>query len=256
MALKWEDYKHLHAPTEEDKLDKEIKEAQQQEQARKEAAHDVDWEKRYKDLEIAYSRQGQQIGEYRNLVDSFLTSTPEGDAEQVAADTPITSDDLYDNPDVAVRKVVDSHPAIKRVQELETELEKTKREAVMAAFKSKHQNYEELLQDAAFVNWVVSDPTRVELARRGDKGDMIAADALFTLYEVVNKQPEPNRTAIEDIELEDGIGGEPPAPTQYSRSEWMRQLVRAKQGDLEADGYIKANMEKYRKALSDGNVRD
>jgi hypothetical protein len=256
---KWEDYKHLARPTEENVIEAEVAAAAEQQETREESTPDVDWQKRYKDLEVEYSRQGQQVGDYRQLVDSYINSTPDG-SEAITESpevSPITPDDIYDNPDQAINKAIDQHPAIKRAKELEQELEQTRRDAVMGEFNVKHPSFQETVKSDEFANWIREDESRFELLKRADTFDMISADALFSLYEA-SKAPavgssEPN---IDDVALESGSGAEAPAPDRYSRSEMLRIMTLAKQGDMAADAYYKEHAAKYREALTAGNVRD
>jgi hypothetical protein len=260
MALKYEDYAHLaQGKTEETVVDQEIQQAAQQQEDRQESTPDSDWEKRYKELEKAYSRQGQQLGDYRSLVDNYvstgLDSTPAEEATDSQEVSPITPDDIYENPDEAVRRAVDSHPAIKRAQELEKELEETRRQAVLDQFDSKHPGFQDTVRQPEFVDWVKEDTTRIELIKRADQFDMIAADALMTMWEVTQKAPQAGPT-IDDVALESGSGAEPVAEQRYSRSEMLQILTRAKQGDQQAQDFYNAHAKSYREALSAGNVRD
>lgn len=241
---------------EEAPIEEEVKQAAEQQEDREESTPEVDWQKRYKDLEVAYSRQGQQIGEYRQLVDNYLStdSTPD-EANGNQEVSPITQDDIFDNPDEAVKRAVDSHPAIKRAQELEKELEQTRQEAILSEFKSKHPGFEDTVKSPEFANWVSDDPTRVELAVRADGYDMIAADALLTLWEAQNA-PKQEQSNVDDAILESGTGGDPAPEARYSRSEMFDMMVRAKQGDIEADTYVRQHAAAYRQALTAGNVRD
>ena len=253
MGLKYEDYANLARPQEET-VEKEINEAAEQQEDRQESTPDVDWQKRYKDLEVAYSRQGQQIGEYRKLVDDYLSSTPEPTESQEVS--PITSDDIFDSPDEAVRRVVDSHPAIKRVADLEAELAERKQAQARDSLAAKHPDFNDYITTPEFANWVQSDQLRLELAQRADKFDMAAADALFSLYEAEHSKPEVPETPVNSVSLESGSGAEPPAPERFSRSEMLQVMTRAKQGDRQAEEYLKTHMSAYREALATGNVRD
>jgi len=251
----------LYKGPEVDVLDEQIEEAGKQQEEREASTPDnVDWQKRYKDLEVAYSRQGQQIGDYRKLIDEFVSTTPDESADDSDEVSPITPDDIYENPDEAVRRAVDSHPAIKRAKELEKELEATKRLAIQEEFNKKHPTFQTDVSDPKFANWVHADPTRVELALRADRFDMIAADALFTLYEATKTAKKVERQTssdlIDQVGLESGSGAEAPAPERYSRSEMLAQKIRAKQGDAQAEAYVRAHATRYRNALAAGNVRD
>lgn len=232
-------------------LETEIEEAEVQKEVRDTTPVDVDWEKRYSDLEVAYSRQGQQMGDYRALIDEHI-STPDTEAEGPIEVSPITPDEIYEDPDAAVRRAVDSHPAIQEARELKKELADNKQLLERGKLVSKHPDMDKIIASPEFANWVNEEPNRLELARRADGWDLASADALFTMYEGTAAPVEQPPV----VELESGYGSEAPAPEQFSRSAMFNQKVRAKQGDLEAIAYVKANGAAYREALGQGNVRD
>lgn len=239
-------------------VDAEIDAASQQQEERIDSTpdEDIDWEKRYADLNVAYSRQGQQMGDYRKLIDDYVTTTPDNSQDSVET-SPITPDDIYENPDEAVRRAVDSHPAIKRVEQLEVELEQQRALSMRDDFTTRHPDFEKTVKTPEFANWVAENQMRSELAQRGDRYDMTAADALLTLWAAENAASQVQRdTDIDALNLETGTGVESPAPERYSRSEMLQQKIRAKQGDLTAEAYVKTHAVNYRLALGEGNVRD
>ena len=235
-------------------VDAEIESAQAQQEERL-STPDINWEERYKNLEVAYSRQGQQMGDYRSLIDNYVSTTPDEPVVQVET-VPITPDDIYENPDEAVRRAVDSHPAIVEAKELKAELAQNAVAAKRNDFASKHPDFEITAGTDEFGSWVREDATRLELAHRADAFDMTAADALFTLWEVSQTPVNNPANSVEHLSLESGQGATHLAPDRYSRSEMFAQKVRAKQGDPAAEAYVKANGAAYREALSTGNVRD
>jgi len=239
---------------EEKLLDKEINAAGNQQETREESTPEVDWEKRYNDLNVAYSRQGQQVGDYRKLIDGYI-STPEKEPDSIEVN-PITPDDIYENPDEAVRRAVDSHPVFQKVNDLEKELNETKAAAIKAEFEGRHPKFEETVVSPEFSNWVYSDPMRTELANRAAQSDVHSMDALFTMYENDTAPKEDAGDLIDEIGLETATGTEEPAPDRYSRSDMLQKKIRAKQGDLEADAYVKRHASAYRNAMQQGNVRD
>lgn len=245
--------KHYKGPEVEAEIDDA---AQQQEERIDSTPEDTDWQKRYSDLEIAYSRQGQQMGDYRKLIDEFVTTTPDDSPDSVES-SPITPDDIYENPDEAVRRAVDSHPAIKRVQDLELALEQQRALSMRDDFTARHPDFETTVKTPEFANWVAENQMRTELAQRGDRYDLTAADALLTLWDAENAASQVQReTDIDALGLETGTGVDSPAPERYSRSAMLEQKIRAKQGDLKAEAYVKAHAVHYREALGQGNVRD
>jgi hypothetical protein len=242
-------------------IEEEIVDAQQQQQARQEnATRDVNWEERYKELEKLNSRQAQTLGEYRQTIDTFITNpTPVDTKPEPTEVLPTLSvDDFYEDPNAAVLKAVEAHPAIQEARALKDEVERNRRQAELNAFTERHGDYQEIGTTPEFQNWVVDNPTRMDLFQRGNNYDFNAADALFSLYKAERGLTQVTQEAnIAQDELVSSSGEMAPAVTPvYSRSEYIRTLTRSKQGDLEAEDWIRAHAPHYRKALASGNVRD
>jgi hypothetical protein len=279
---KYEEYAKKYGVGNEEGLEAEIGQAQEAQQARQTSAVEnveqgfqlperfrgksaEDIARSYAELEKLNSRQAQDLGAMRTLVDS-LSTNPNPQAatvqEPAPAAKPITVDDLYDNPDETIQRAVESHPALKRLEAIEAKLEADRVESAMASFTSKHPDHETIGADPAFQNWVAADATRADLFNRARASmDVGAADALLSLYKaetgLSSVQGEVQRQAqLHDGMLETPGGTEPPAPATFSRQEWLRAMTRAKQGDLLAEEYIHQNSEAYRNALASGNVRD
>jgi len=254
---KYEDYAKARDP--EAIAAKEIEDAAAQQATREETPPDTDWQKRYKDLEVAYSRQGQQIGDQRKLIDEYLTATPES-SQQIEETSPITPDDIYEDPASAFDRAIDAHPAIKEVRELKQGLEDERVTALRTAFKERHPNAEADSTTPEFANWVNEEPMRQELAQRGNQFDMISADALFDLWEATQTantvEVEDQTAAVDAVGLETGTTVEPLAPERYSRSAMLEQKIAAAQGNETARRYVKQHAAAYREALGAGNVRD
>jgi hypothetical protein len=242
-------------------IEKEIEDAQQQQQARiDDATPAVNWEERYKELEKLNSRQAQTLGEYRQTIDTFITNPTPTETKPEPTEVPptISVDDFYEDPNAAVLKAVESHPAIQEARALKDEVERNRRQAELNAFTERHGDYQEIGTTPEFQNWVVDNPTRLDLFQRGNNYDFNAADALFSLYKAERGLTQVSQEAsIAQDELVSSSGELPPRePPQYSRSEYIRTLTRSKQGDLEAEDWVKAHSANYRRALASGNVRD
>lgn len=242
-------------------IDAEIADAQGMQQARQDdATPAVNWEERYKELEKLNSRQAQTLGEYRKTIDAFITNpTPAPEANPSKDESgKFSLDEFYEDPNSAVLKAVESHPAIREARAIKQKMEEQERQSALDAFASRHGDYQEVGASPEFQNWVVEQPMRMELFQRADRYDFSAADALFSLYKAekglnqVHTQQE-----IAQAELVASSGERlPPEPAKYSRHEYINKLTRARQGDLEAEDWIKRNSAGYRMALASGNVRD
>lgn len=244
----------------EDGIESEIADAAAQQQARQDDATPVDWEERYRELEKLNSRQAQTLGDYRRTIDEFITnptSTSNAESEESTPELP-SADDYYDNPNAAVLKTVESHPAIREMRQMQEQIEQDRRQVELDKFAQRHPDYQDVGASAEFQNWVADNPTRIDLFQRGNAYDFSAADALFSLYKAEHGLAQATEAQqIQQAELVSSSGElVPDEPPKYSRYEYVQKLKRAKQGDLEAEDWVKANAPAYREALASGNVRD
>ena len=243
-------------------IEDELKDSEEQRKKRQEASTpEVDWKTRYEELEVHNSRQAQDLGTYRRMVDEYITSPTPKDEPVVEESKPITVDDLYDNPDEAVRRAVESHPAIQEARELKAMLQKRELEDSVKEFATRHPDAKTIAQDPKFRTWVEDDSMRMELYTRGNQYDLSAADALFQLYKTGNNitqitDEQAQQQAIDAASLEESSAQQISETPKYSRSEYVDKLTRARQGDLNADTWVKRNAAGYRNALETGNVRD
>jgi len=253
---KYEDY----LPKPEGGIESEIADASEQQEARvNDATPTVDWQARYSELEKLNSRQAQTLGEYRKTIDEFISDpTPDQTANQSAESlSPITVDDLYDDPNAAVLRAVESHPAIQEAKQLKEQITRQSREAELDAFAARHSDYQEVGGSPEFQNWVAENPTRIDLFQRGNSYDFSAADALFSLYKAEKGLNQVNdAAAIQQAELVSSSGEIVQEEATYSRSEYINMLKRSKQGDLDAEDWVRTHAPAYRMALGSGNVRD
>ena len=253
---KYEDY--IEKPQQADGIDDEIKDAKEQQTARQEASTQTDWEQRYKELEKLNSRQAQTLGEYRKTIDEFIASPTSANASQEEQESQtISEDDYYSDPLGAVNKTVDSHPAIREAKKLKEQIEQDQRQKQVDEFKARHPDFSDIASSPEFQNWIVEDTFRVDLYSRANQYDFSAADALFRLYKAEQGMAQvQNQQDISQAELVSSSGEMVQEPPKYSRSEYINKLQRARQGDLDAEDWVKRNAAGYRKALESGNVRD
>jgi len=265
----YEDYlpggKNYVGEEEPSKVDKEIVDAAAQTEERTSSTPEeqaTDWRTKYEEMNKAFSRQGNLVGEQKRMIDDYITSSThqEPSVEEVSPE-PISVDSLYDNPQEAIDRAIANHPSVKRAEALEIQLNNDRLMEAQNAFTHKHDDYVEITQSPEFANWVVEQPMRQSLALAADGHDYHAADALFTLYKAdkalsAASSQATNDAAVAAAELSTPAGGEPPAPDSYSRSEMLSQKILAKQGNLEAEAYVNKHAVAYREALGSGNVRD
>lgn len=218
----------------------------------------INWEDRYKELEKHNSRQAQELGDYRKVIDTYITDpTPEPESVKPPE---IDPGKLYDNPAEVFDEQIAAHPAVQRVEKLEQQLLERERDLARAGFETAHPDWNATSATPEFANWVQESQTRLALAQRADQFDFDSADALFSLYEAETQSntqatEQAQEQNVQAVSLETPAAGEPPAPQAFSRSEMTAMKTRAKQGDLEAESYVRANAAAYLQALADKNVR-
>lgn len=245
-------------------IDAEINQAQSDQVARQNDATPVDWETRFKNLEVHNSQQAQQLGDYRKIVDDFITS-PTPVSEPAPEPVAITSDDLYSNPNESITSVVnaavEAHPAIAAARNIEQQYEANQKEQEVNTFLGRHPDFDEIKQAPEFASWVQENTTRQALAQSANQYDMNSADALLSLYKAERgiaqvTQQAAEASAINAATLEESSAIMVSEPAQYSRAEFVDTKMRAEQGNQDAERWINRNVAKYREALMNGNVRD
>ena len=248
-----------------DTLDTEIIDAQVQSESRRSVIPDRFAEKSreeiaasYKELESAYSRQGNDLGVMRKQVDELvglqlLKSEPQ---DQTPA---VTLDNLYDDADGTIRQVAES-VANSRIEGLEQKLEEVTREKDRTKFEETHPDWQVTLGTPEFQNWVAEKPYRQSLAKQADAWDFDAAGDLFGLY---NGEQQPTQQGniqreqqLRDATLETSGAALPDLTTNFSRSKLMNVRIKAKAGNEEAKSYLRVKGAEIQLAYAEGRIVD
>ena len=135
--------------------------------------------KSYQQLESEFGRRGSEIAELRKLTDQLLElNTPKAEAPET---TPaVDVDTLLEDPQQAIKKVIENDETIKALRESQVQ------NAVAAdkqVFETAHPNYTDTLNDQVFQEWVMKNPLRQEaLVRANNQYDYATAKALFDDY--------------------------------------------------------------------------
>ena len=137
----------------------------------------------HKEAEKLLGRQSSEVGELRKIIDEFvktqLASNTQTSPQVVEEDV-----DFFDDPKLAVQKTAEQllkdHPALKEVEELNRSL---RAQQARAQVKANHPDFEDILGDDKFKQWISKSNVRMELYERADKSfDFDAADELFTSW--------------------------------------------------------------------------
>lgn len=271
MPLKYEDY----ARKQEDELETEIQEASEASESRQ-AENSIEIPERFKDksiedviksyteLEKAYSRQGNDLGEYRKLSEQLLALESAGGSKETETQSEdISIDALYDDPKGTIEKVVSQ-----RVSGLEQQIQQERFTARLKQMNSKYDGWQEEVRTPEFVNWVqewANTPVRQRLVMQGDQGDLDAAEEVLLSYyekkQLAQQARQSERKAKRDADLAKGTleSGSPDSPeseTTFSRKKLLDLRIRAKQGDRKASEFLKENQLDIARAYAEGRLVD
>lgn len=130
----------------------------------------------HQEAEKLLGRQSSEVGELRRIVDDFVKT-------QLEAPSPQQKDedlDFFEDPDRYIEHKLSSHPKIKEAEELSRSM---KQQEILHKLQNNHPDFQEIVTDEKFAEWVAKSKVRTELYQRADqKFDFDAADELLTSW--------------------------------------------------------------------------
>jgi hypothetical protein len=219
----------------------------------------------YAALEQRLGKQSEEIGSLRRmqeqLVDLQLTQSRQPQvADTTESVSPITPDELYENPDDAIGRVVEQR-AKSQLEPIQKELAQLRLERAKAELRSKFPDWESDIRTAEFQDWVGDSSFRSRMVQAADGGDLDAAtDLLSAWYSKQESRQEQEQQQRRNQQLDDAALIESsPAQLQsepgFSKSEIQEKRVLAHKGDMRARDWLDYNAEAIRLAYAEGRVR-
>jgi hypothetical protein len=205
----------------------------------------------HQEAEKLLGRQSSEVGDLRKSVDELLkmkideASSPKVEEEQEL--------DFYDDPRGAVNRAVERSSTVKQMQEL---IAKQQQQEVLGKIGTKHPDYEGIIKDSNFIDWIKASSVRTELLQRADKYDFNAADELLSTWKEIKGVVEKTQSLNEkDRKLQiknastGGRGsGEPMSRKIYKRSEIVNLMINDPRKYAE-------NVHIFDKAYAEGRVK-
>ena len=154
--------------------------------------------KMHQEAEKMIGRQAQEVHEVRSLADQLLKQQLESNkTKQTTEQT--QEEDFFADPQKAVERTVDQHPAVLAAKQASLELKKMQTGQQLAA---KHPDFMDIAQNADFQNWIKASPFRMDLFTKADaEFDFPAADELLSTYkelrQVKSTQQQEQLKAVE-----------------------------------------------------------
>lgn len=140
--------------------------------------------KMHQEAEKMIGKQAQEVGEVRKLADELikkqLTNTPQAKESELDID----ESEFFADPKTAISKAVSSHPTVRQAAEAAAALSQMQaKQAILA----EHPDFADVVQDAAFQEWVMKSKVRQALFRQADSYDVDAANELLSTYKEIKQ---------------------------------------------------------------------
>ena len=195
--------------------------------------------KSYQNLEQELGRKSQEIGELRQLSDSFLKAEISRNDGQTSLQSENsngeTESDFFEDPSKAVNSLIEKHPKFQEFQEFQA---RQQQDTSKAQLEQTHPDYVDIVQDSNFQDWVKASTFRTDLFQQADRYNYAAADELLTHWkersmidktaEVQQKQKATRKKNLKAGKTESRVSSESTAGKKtYRRAD----LIRLKQSD-------------------------
>jgi hypothetical protein len=160
--------------------------------------------KMHQEAEKLIGKQAQEVGEVRRLADELLKRQLQ---EKQAVETPEEKVDfsqrLYEDPESAINEAVSKHPAVTQAQQQAASF---KQQQVLQKLKADFSNFDTVLQDPKFFEWIKASPVRVKLYAEADGNyDYDSASELLSTWNMINPS-QPKQTSSPELVAESKKG--------------------------------------------------
>lgn len=151
--------------------------------------------KMHQEAEKVIGRQAQEVGEVRKLADELIKQNLGAKSQPVEKEEPEV--DFFEDPKKAIQKTIETHPDVLAAREASAQFKLLQAKQKLA---QTHPDYEQVVQNEDFANWVKSSPVRIGLYAKADaEADFDAANELLSTYKelrgVRTKQVEQQASA-------------------------------------------------------------
>ena len=129
----------------------------------------------------------QEIGRQGNEIGALRKSFEQMASQQSATASPEPSDevDYFVDPQAAVSRQIDSHPALQQAQQMAQKLAYAQG---LATLQQRHPDLQDVVGSEDFKNWVKDSPARIQRYQRADQmGDVDEADDLISTFKAIKE---------------------------------------------------------------------
>jgi len=138
----------------------------------------------HQNAEKAIGKQGQTVGEQRQLIESLLETQKATEATAPTEEPVSFEDQFYNDPASAVNSAIENHPELIKAREERATLEQQNQLGIL---EKSYPNWQERVADSKFQDWLGESEIRQEIFRKADteyRPDY--AIELFDMYDKIN----------------------------------------------------------------------
>jgi hypothetical protein len=155
--------------------------------------------KMHQEAEKLIGKQAQEVGEVRRLADELIKrEISQKKAVETPQETETEIQDRYlEDPVSAINKAVENHPVIQQAQVNAFEY---KQQQVTQKLKQEFSNFDEVINDTKFFDWIKASPVRTRLfSEAHQQYDYDSAKELISTWNTMNKT---DATSVADSKVE------------------------------------------------------
>lgn len=218
------------APTEEQPAEpEEIQEAQDDIPEKYQGKDIKDIVQMHQEAEKLLGKQSSEVGELRKIVDDFVKTQIEANKSPQES---VEDLDIFDDPDKYIENKLANHPKIKEAEELSRQM---KQAEIYNKLQANHPDFQDIIKDEKFGEWVAKSKVRTELYQRADqKFDYDSADELLSLWkerqnlvqETADMQKTDRKRQLKSASTGNAKGsGESPSRKIYRRADIIKLMT-------------------------------
>lgn len=146
----------------------------------------------HQEAEKLIGKQAQEVGEVRKLADDLIKQNLQSTHKPIVEEPEV---DFFEDPQKAVLNTVNKHPDVLAAKQATQEFKRMNIQQKLAAT---HPDFQQVVQDAGFAEWVKQSPVRMGLYAKADgEYDFDSANELLSTYKQL-KQVQTAKVAAVD----------------------------------------------------------
>ena len=146
----------------------------------------------HQEAEKLIGKQAQEVGEVRKLADDLIKQNLQTNHKPIVEEPEV---DFFEDPQKAIQNTVNRHPDVMAAKQATQDFKRMNIQQKLAAT---HPDFQQVVQDTGFTEWVKASPVRLGLYAKADgEYDFDSANELLSTYKQL-KQVQTKQVAAVD----------------------------------------------------------